>query len=255
VLRGFLIFALAGIWHVCAAAAPLPERFSAEFAVEVRGFTVGKTEVTLRPEGEGRAVYESRTTTTGLVSLFRSDRILERSVLRYQPSGKLRPLVYRYQRSGGKEKTVTIDFDWEHGVAHNTEEGRSWRFPIPDGTLDKLSYVLALMRDLERGEREFRYRVNARGKLKTYHLRVVGEERLQTALGGLNTLEVKRVRDPESRQETVVWCAERLHYLPVKIRDRDSDGTVTTLRIRSVQGFGAERAAGEREHARPTDRR
>lgn len=228
-----------------ASAAPLPERFSAEFVVEVHGITVGVTEVSLTPLDEGRAVYQSRSTTAGLLSLFRSDRVLERSELRYRPHGELRPLAYRYERRGSKRKTVTIDFDWDAEVARNTEGDRTWRFEVPDGTLDKLSYMLAVMRDLERGQRELRYPINARGRLTTYHLQVVGEERLRTRLGTLRTLKVERIRSPEDPQETTVWCAERLHYLPVKIVDRDEDGTVTTLRIRALDGLGVGPVAPE----------
>lgn len=226
-----------------APAATAPESFSAKFVLEAHGMTVGSTELSLTPLPGGRAVYESRSATAGLLSLIRDDRALERSELLYPPHGQIRPLAYRYERTGSKNKTVTIDFDWEEGTALNTEKGRSWRFEIPEGTLDKLSYMLALMRDLRAGQREFHYPVNARGKLKTYHFEVVSEERVETALGPMQTLKVERVRNPANPRETVVWCAPRLGYFPVKIMDRDEDGTVTTLRIRSVDGLGLDDGA------------
>jgi hypothetical protein len=219
------------------AAAALPEHFVAEFALETHGLTVGSTEVSLTPVGENGAVYQSVSAAAGLLSLFRDDRVLERSELRYGPEGRLQPVAYRYRREGHKDRLLTIDFDWKNGVAVNREGGKTWRFDIPEGTLDKLSYQLALMRDLARGKREVRYPIDARGKLKTYHLKVIGEERLATALGHLDTLKVRRIRDPENPQDTIIWCAPRLHYLPVKIMDQNADGSVLTVHIRSVRGF------------------
>ena len=242
-LRG----ALLALWALLAGASPAsaataPESFSAKFVLEAHGMTVGSTELSLTPLPGGRAVYESRSATAGLLSLIRDDRALERSELAYSPQGEMRPLAYRYERSGSKNKTVTIDFDWDEHTALNTEKGRSWRFEIPEGTLDKLSYMLALMRDLRAGQREFHYPVNARGKLKTYHFEVVAEERIETAFGAMRTLKVERIRNPGNPRETIVWCAPRLRYFPVKIMDRDEDGTITTLRIRSVDGLGMDAA-------------
>ncbi|NIR31366.1 MAG: DUF3108 domain-containing protein [Gammaproteobacteria bacterium] len=231
---------LAGASAAPAPGATPPESFSAEFVLEAHGMTVGSTELSLTPLPGGRALYESRSATAGLLSLIRDDRALERSELAYPTHGEMRPLAYRYERRGSKNKTVTIEFDWDERTALNTEKGRSWRLEIPEGTLDKLSYMLALMRDLRAGQREFHYPINARGKLRTYHFEAVGEERVETALGVLQTLKVERIRNPGNPRETVVWFAPRLHYFPVKIMDRDEDGTVTTLRIRSVDGLGIE---------------
>lgn len=219
-----------------------PESFVAKFVLQAHGMTVGSTRLSLTPLPGGRAVYESRSETAGLLSLIRDDSAFERSELLYPPHGPIRPLAYRYERRGSKNKTVTIEFDWDERTTLNTEKGRSWRLEVPEGTLDKLSYMLALIRDLRAGQREFQYSVNARGKLRTYHFEAVGEERVDTTFGAMRTLKVERIRDPGNPRETVVWFAPRLRYFPVKIMDRDEDGTVTTLRIRSVDGLGLDEA-------------
>ena len=64
----------------------------------------------------------------------------------------------------------------------------------------------------------------------------IGNERISTELGLLNTLKVRRLR-AGSRRETILWCAEELGYLPVRITHREPDGTTLELRIRTATGL------------------
>jgi hypothetical protein len=73
------------------------------------------------------------------------------------------------------------------------------------------------------------------GKVKTYRLKVVGEERVETVLGPLHTLVVERRRD-EDDEFTVVWCAPALRYLPVQVEHREDEGTVR-LTLTGVDGL------------------
>jgi len=239
------------------AAGTLPERFVAEFVLEAHGATVGRTTWSLAPGGEGRFVYESLTETAGVVALIRDDRIVERSVWRYGDDGGLRPLRYRYERTGKKARDVAIDFDWENGRVHNTAKGRTWELEVPAGTLDKLSYLLAMMRDFRGGARSVTYDIADGGKVKTYRLETRGEETLETALGPLDTVMVERLRDDDDERETLLWVAPALDFLPVKVRHREKDGSVLVLRVESVDGIGpapaqARRATSDAAAARRT---
>ncbi len=206
-------------------AAAISEPFVARYSLTTQGAKIGKTDWSVMPLTGGVFVYESRTVAAGIFGLVSDEEIVERSQWRLD-QGVLQPLIYSYRRSGGdKERNVQVSFDWENYQAENTARGHSWRMPVPAGTLDKLSYVLVLMEDLAAERSELRYQIADGGRLKIYELRIEGEERIETALGSLDTVIVRRLRNDEER-ETLLWCAKSLNYLPVMIEHREKDGTV-----------------------------
>ena len=213
--------------------AAISQPFVARFSLTTQGAKIGQTEWTVEPVSGDVFVYESRTIAAGIFGLLSDAEIVERSHWQLD-QGKLQPLRYSYHRSDGdKEHNVEVSFDWENNQAQNTARGHSWRMPVPDGTLDKLSYVLVLMSDLAAEKTQLRYRIADGGRLKIYELRIEGEERINTALGSLETVIVRRLRNSEDR-ETLLWCAKSLNYLPVMIEHREKDGTVL-WRIESFQ--------------------
>ena len=105
------------------------------------------------------------------------------------------------------------------------------------GTMDKFSYILAMMRDLGRGKRSVEYTIADGGRrLKRYVLTGIGEERIETALGTFDTAVVRRERENSERQ-TTFWCAADLGFLPVKILHVEGDGQSMTLSIESLRGI------------------
>lgn len=219
-----------------AVAGDFPTRFTAQYSLHSRGFTIGQTELALAPLDGERFEYVSKSRATGAAALIRNDRINERSVWRFD-GGRVKPLHYHYERSGGnKDRVVEVEFDWPNHAVINTARGKTWRMPVPDGTLDKLSYVLALMQDLEAGLGTADYAVADGGKLKTYRLEWLEKVTLDTAVGTLQTSMVRRTREGSLRQ-TTYWCASELGYLPVKIEHRERDGEIIILELRAVDGF------------------
>jgi len=213
-----------------------PRPFEAAFEVKASNVKVAQTRWRLAVQANHRFVYESRTESEGIVSLFRKDSIVERSAGIVVDDAAL-PLDYHYDRNrGGKRRSVQVRFDWESGTAANSLEGQTWKMAIPDGTLDKLSYLLMMMRDLRRGKRALRYEVADGGKLKTYRLEMVATEEVTTPLGTFSALGMRRVRDGGQR-ETVFWCAERLGYLPVKVSHREPNGNALELVLTQIKGL------------------
>ncbi len=224
------------LWGMQAIAAPLPSAFNAHFELYSGDLRVGETTWTLEALGDDRHVYRSLSNATGLVSLFSPRKVLEQSEWR-EKDGVLLPLAYSYKRSGGSRKRhMEIAFDWKEGVASHTFRADTWHMPVQKGTVDKLSYLLLMMRDLADGKREMHYPIADGGRLKRYHLKVIGEELLETALGPLQTLKVQRLRESDKRN-TVVWCAIHYGYFPVQIGHREKDGTDVVLRIKSLEGL------------------
>ena len=220
---------------VAVPAADLPEPFEATFTLKAAGTTIARIRWSLSRRDGGGYVSTSRTKAAGMIALLRKETRVERSEWALT-EGRLQPLAYHYERTGRKARSIDIAFDWENNVAHHDSLGTVWRLPVPPGTMDKFSYLFALMLDLTHGKRRVEYTVADGGRrLKHYVLSSVGEERIETALGTYDTTVIRRERT-DSRRETTLWCAEALGFLPVKIVHVESDGTVLTARIDSLDG-------------------
>ena len=221
---------------ICPAAPMQIERFVASFVLKAFGTTVGRSEWRLVPIDNEQFLWESRSETAGAAALVRDVYVTERSESEVYGQA-FRPLVYHYDRYGkNATRNVRVTFDWKNGVAFNTAKGHTWRMSVPPGTLDKLNYLLALMRDLADGKRSMRYTIADGGRLKVYDMREVGTETLETALGTLETLKIRRLRQQDD-QEATLWCAPALGYLPVKLEHRDSDGRLVSMYIQSIEGM------------------
>jgi hypothetical protein len=235
----------AGLWlcigvlaSLCAphahAAQHLPPVFSAEYSLHALGATVGLTQWRAHDD-QGVRVFEANTEPSGLYALIRSETIHERSRLRIDGKALI-PLLYRYQRRGGKRaRFVEVEFNWATKRVRNTAKGQSWEMQVPLGTLDKFSYLLALMRDLELGKTSLQYDIADGGHLKRYDIEILAREVVETPLGALEAVKVRR-KNRKSRT-TTLWCATQLHHLPVKIEHSEKDGTTVSLKIQKVEGL------------------
>lgn len=94
---------------------------------------------------------------------------------------------------------------------------------------DKLSYQIQLQQDLLNGKKDFAYQIADGGRLKEYKFVTVGEELLDTPLGKVNTIKVKRSRENDERV-TYAWLAKDWNYLLVRLQQEEK-GEVYTIYI------------------------
>ena len=208
--------------------------FDAVYDVYRGGLKIAKMKRVLTINGIENSLY-SETKTTGIVSLFRKDKIIEKSIWE-SSNGKLVPKFYEYLRTGSKkDRNVTVEFDWHKNQVTNSVNGDSWKMAATEGMLDKLLYQLSIMMDLKQGKSTLNYQIADGGKEKNYIFEVVGEEVIDTKLGELNTIKLKRKRN-DSDRESIFWSAPDMHYLPVKIEITD-DGDKTVVIINSLNGL------------------
>jgi len=215
-----------------AADAHRPSPFIAVYAVEAGGVGAGRMTRTLAlTAGDGyrfTAVIEAE----GLVALLKPTRIVEESAGHWDDA---HPVTARYSNSkisGKKRKETVIDFDWQAARSHATINGTPVEAALEPGAIDKLSYQLALMRDLAAGVTALNYRVADAGGGKEYRLERRADERVQAAGASYDTVPVAYARDDGRR--TVLWCARQLDYLPVRIEYTEKDGKVTKAELVTV---------------------
>jgi hypothetical protein len=218
-------------WAVCA---PLLDGYDARYEVRSGRLKVGTmTRRLTRQDGQGYR-FESRMESSGLFALVANGHIEETSE-GHLTADALQPRFYAYRRLTRKKPRETeIEFDWNSGRISTTAQGQRWQMAAVPGTLDKLVYQLALMRDLERGTQELRYQVADGGRLKAYQLERAGEETLEILGQSVPTVKVMYTRQGSQRR-TVLWCAPNFDYLPVRIEYRERDGRTTTATLLELQ--------------------
>ncbi|MCU7798910.1 MAG: DUF3108 domain-containing protein [gamma proteobacterium symbiont of Lucinoma myriamae] len=135
--------------------------------------------------------------------------------------GQIQPEHYTYLqlRNDKKRRDVELTFDWLRKEVSNNHKHKNskWHLSIPEHTIDKLSYQLALMLKLANDpDKHFSFYVADGGKLKEYNFEVLREERVYTSLGSYKAIKIQHQRYKKGKNITL-WCAPDLNYLPVKI--------------------------------------
>lgn len=133
-----------------------------------------------------------------------------------------KPQVYQLkQNSIGKKKSELLEFDWSNLQAHHQTNKPAGTLDIPANTFDKLTYQLKIRQDLLNGGEPGIYTVAEKRKLKEYGFILLGSEQLDTPVGKLNTVKIKRDRGADSKRQTILWLAKDWDYLLVKIEQQE----------------------------------
>ncbi|MEH6466943.1 MAG: DUF3108 domain-containing protein [Porticoccus sp.] len=131
---------------------------------------------------------------------------------------------YQYKRNIlGIKKTEKLRYDREVGVANYKTKKKKRQVTLENGYLNRLSYQVQLQRDLINQVSPLQYQVISRGRLKQYNFETQGEETLDTPLGKIKALKVKRIREDDER-ETLFWFAPEWNYLLVQLWQREEGG-------------------------------
>lgn len=222
-------FALALLFFastVTAVAGTLPDHFSSNYVVKKGFVEIGESRRTLTQGADGQFVFESFTTTTGVAAWVINGSITERSTWTLK-NGVIQPVEYYFDRVFGKGTQIRLLFDWNKNTVTNVVNQDPWVMRLEPGTLDRLVYQIALMRDMTPGKREYAYRIADGGRIKTYRAVVLGDEETETPAGKFLATKIARVGD---KRGTTLWLAPKLNYLPVRIEQSDNGSFVALLK-------------------------
>lgn len=222
ILRIALLFPVLLLTGNADAAAAIPPDFKASYELTRGSMKIGNSSIELSTGRNGSYTYRSRSWPVHWVAWFLKDKLDETSRGRITAQG-IRPDRYHYQRTGGTtEREAKLAFHWNDMTVENNVAESRWKMNIPAGTLDKLASQLGMMMSLADGKTDITFDVADGGKLKEYRYRVVGEDTIEVPAGTFRTVKVARLRDRNQR-ETYIWCAPALHFLPVRIWQREKD--------------------------------
>lgn len=143
------------------------------------------------------------------------------------------PLRYRYKLSGLfiRDREEAIDFDWENNVVSGHHEGDKFAMKLEKGAMDPMGYQLQLSQDIKAGKREMEYRVIDKGDYDTDKFAVVDEETVRINGDDIRTLKAEKVRDSDSKRESLMWFAPERDYLLIRFLQVEPDGSEYELTI------------------------
>ncbi len=155
--------------------------------------------------------------------------ITETSKMQWDPVKQtVQPLHYLYKRRGlGKDRDADLSFDWNKKTVINKVQKTNWQMDINQRVQDKLSYQIQLQQDLINGQKNFSYQIADGGRLKEYKFVTLGEEILDTPLGKVKTIKVKRSRESDDERVTYAWLAKDWNYLLVRLQQEEKGNAYT----------------------------
>lgn len=189
---------------------------------------------TLSHEGENlRMAMEAHV--SGFLRLLGRFEFDREAVFRPEADG-LRLLSTRStQITPRRERRTETRFDWEDARARGQHNDRPFDVTVPPNTVDFLSSLYLTMTELRDGgfDPALRLSILERDRLREYRLSLDGRERINTALGRMDTVRVVRSSD-DSDVELSGWFAPDLHFLPVRL-DYEADGQVFRLELTKLE--------------------
>ena len=230
----FLLYLFSFI-HTSIAEDSIPPFFEVNYKLYSNDTKIGQMERRFYKKEPNNYIFSSESRTTGLISLFRKDQIIEISNWNYSDSTII-PMHYSYKHTGGKKnRDVEINFNWNHQQIINRVNDSIWRMKTQTGILDKLLYQLVIMIDLKSGSMPERYLIADGGKIKEYFFKYIQDEIIETPIGSFNTMKFARYK--KNKQETFLWCAYDLDFLPIKVITKENDGRLSKAIVKSISGF------------------
>ncbi len=232
----FLLYLLLST-PLCLANDGIPAFFEANYTLYSDNTQVGLMERRFYQQEDGKYTFRSESKTTGFIALLKKVHILEESTWDLIDS-HFTPLNYTYHHTKGKkERDAEISFNWDKKQITNRVNESIWHMQTQKGIQDKLLYQLTIMSDLMSGDIPESYAIADGGKIKQYVFERIADETLETPLGKFKTIKLA-LDKTNKKQETFLWCAYDLNFLPIKVTNIEKDDRLSTAIIQSVKGLG-----------------
>jgi len=216
---------------------PYPE-FTAVYDTRMNGIRIAEASFSLHKLGNGDYVYQRKSTSVGIASLFGKQVSTATSRWRFT-NNWIQVLEYQSSNEDGDaDDNLHLIFDWKTAHVKNVSTADPWQTKMPKGTLDKLVMQLALLFELREGSTEFQYPVAHEGRIKHYRFKQAGKEKIVLPMGEFNTLVVERLDD--DRDKTLIWSVPELNYFPVRFLKHKKSGAKIELSLREVKFMGQE---------------
>jgi len=212
------LVAAASIWLLLAPAHALPGESIPSFsaAYDVRYGLLRGTMTLELTQNEAGYSYETSLRPAGLVSWFKRGVISERTTL-LNIDGAIQPLDYfSTDTIANPVRETTYTFDRQSSRVTGIYKSQQIDVPMRDSGHNRISVHVGLMLALQSDAEISDYSVFDRGRWKDYQFEVIADQRVKTALGTFDTVEV-RYSSPGKDKSWSVHFAPAFDYHPVML--------------------------------------
>ncbi len=241
------VFALLLGASASVSAAGLPDNLELNYQLLYGDLLAGQTRKTLARQADGSYRHRTHSQPVGMAKLFTSSEWIETGNFRLT-AGRVQTLSFLKYREGGKPRRHSVNFDWLKKLARY---GDGREEPLPAGAHDEGSVWFDLMLNPPPLDKTARaVSINSGKKFILYRYQALGLETLDTPLGRLQTLKVKRLVEPDAAcrepggetkpckpgSDLTLWLAVQRGHIPVKILMHEN-GQAASLTLTSVTGL------------------
>jgi len=201
---------------------PLPRHAQLTFvAYKGKDFAIGEAHHTLEIDENNNYILKVGMNTTGLASLFKSYESEQRSSGTLTDHG-LRPARFiETKNNSSTMESSEATFFWKAKSLTFSNGGST---QLPEQTQDIISFLYQLSQLALDKDKIPMYISNGK-KLERYELAVGEEEMIQTGIGWLRALPLRKIH-AQGEEGLDVWLGLEYRLLPVKIRMIDRAGNV-----------------------------
>lgn len=224
-MRYLILLTLYILLQSVALAAPIKD-FTANYNLYHNEMYVGQSTRNLTTQNK-LLTFTSVAKTAGIAAWFVNMTITETSKLRFK-NNRLHFISYHYNEDkNGKNKSYQLHLDSPHKLYNSYTKKH---YPAVDNMHDILGFTVAIMHELQTGNREIKYTIAEKKKLKTYTLKLIKQENLTTDKGTISTLKMEHY-DPDTKRRFTFWCAENLGFLPIRILNINEKGDENLINL------------------------
>jgi hypothetical protein len=209
-------------------AAP-PHRVQMDFSVNAGTVHLGEGRDVLVHDGAQYSVI-SESKTVGLAAFFYKMNVRREARGLITKHGLL-PRHFEEDRSRKSKRSA--DFDWDAKQIKLTDGAESETLPLQENTFDQTSFAYAFA-FRPPGDEILPVHLTDGRRISDYKYQIVGNEKLKTPLGDLQTIHFRKVLEGDDKRGFEVWLAVEHYYLPVQIRFIEKDGTVLDSTVTAI---------------------
>jgi Protein of unknown function (DUF3108) len=218
------------ISSACVCAASVPTHIQIKYRVSMGSMKIGEGLDTFQHDGKTYSVV-SESKTAGVAAMLYRLNIRREAKGRITSDG-LKPRTFVESRNDKVKRSAT--FDWEtNQVELSDGDENKQTVPLPPSTWDATSFAWNFA-FVPPGDKELNINLTDGRRVTSYRYAIVGRETLNTVVGDMATLHVKKVQEGDDKRAFDVWLATERNYVPVRIRYTEKDGTAFDSLVEAI---------------------
>jgi len=199
------------------------KNFNAVFELYKNGLLVAESQYKYRQQQQPN--FESSSQLKGFVSLFKKNKIAEKSFFDAS-SSHVQLTQYQYLQTGDNNKQITSLIDWERQrITTIKNDQQKIVTPFKNTIWDKHSLLLALMSNTQKNSQELNLQVLDKGLIKHYKFIYSGNKEIE--LDEDEWVVTSVWQRQTGNRKTIFYLDPKNHNIPLKIEQHKNQQQAT----------------------------